>query len=138
MLQEDLTPCATLLYQWIVRKIANRKNNILKFDMRDFQAWSAEFRDFPYSEQEILLAFKQLKQFELLSVTEKEVTVRAKNWNTSKEGRVGLIYLKYSLLILLAVGLFGILKFTSYASNSTRLKMLPNLKPINSGLTGGK
>lgn len=145
MLQENLTPCATLLYQWIVRKISNR-NNMVKLDMRDFQAWSAEFRDFPYSEREILQAFKQLKQLELISVAKTEVTVRAKNWNTSQGSRLAFvgglrshpIYLKCCLVLLLSAGLFGALKLTPAASNSTWLHtQLENLKLPNSGNTAG-
>lgn len=145
MLQENLTPCATLLYQWIVRKISN-KNNMVKLDMRDFQAWSAEFRDFPYSEREILQAFKQLKQLELINVAKTEVTVRAKNWNSSRGSRLPLggglranpIYMKSCLVILLAAGLFGALKFAPAASGSTWLQtQLQNLKLPNSGQAGG-
>lgn len=121
---------------------------MVKLDMRDFQAWSAEFRDFPYSEREILQAFKQLKQLELINVAKTEVTVRAKNWNTSRGSRLpfvgGLrshpIYLKSCLVVLLAAGLFGALKFVPATSTSTWLPtQLQNLKLPNSGdAAGGK
>ncbi len=119
---------------------------MVKLDMRDFQAWSAEFRDFPYSEREILQAFKQLKQLELISVAKTEVTVRAKNWNTSQGGSLRLvggarshpIYLKSCLVVLLAVGLFGALKFAPAASTATWLQtQLQNLKLPNSGNEAG-
>ncbi|MCT7948740.1 hypothetical protein NG798_02960 [Ancylothrix sp. C2] len=76
MLQEELTPCANLLYQWILRKVSGP--SLVKVDIRDFQAWSAEFKEFPYSEREIFQALRQLKQLELINVAKTELTIRAR------------------------------------------------------------
>jgi hypothetical protein len=76
MLKEELTPCANLLYQWILRKVSGP--SLVKVDIRDFQAWSAEFKEFPYSEREIFQALRQLKQLELINVAKTELTIRAK------------------------------------------------------------
>lgn len=88
MLQEQLTPCANLLYQWILRKVPNKATANL--NIKDFQAWSAEFKERPYSEREVLNAFRQLKQLELINVTKTEVTIRAKETETSKGSKSAL------------------------------------------------
>lgn len=88
MLQEQLTPCANLLYQWILRKVPNKATANL--NIRDFQAWSAEFKERPYSEREVLNAFRQLKQLELINVTKTEVTIRAKQTEASNGSKSGL------------------------------------------------
>lgn len=82
MLQEELTPCANLLYQWILRKVSGP--SLVKVDIRDFQAWSAEFKEFPYSEREIFHALRQLKQLELINVAKTELTIRAKGAENQK------------------------------------------------------
>lgn len=140
MLQENLTPCANLLYQWIVQKVSTKNNNILKLDLRDFQAWSAEFRDFPYSEREILKAFRELNQLELISVAKTEVTVRAKHWDSLTGHRqqqaqafmLGSVYLTSGIAVLLAALLLGGLKFPPTAKDITSLQtQLQNLKLPN-------
>ncbi|WP_017717198.1 hypothetical protein [Kamptonema formosum] len=140
MLQENLTPCAGLLYQWIVQKVSTKNNNIIKLDLRDFQAWSAEFRDFPYSEREILKAFRELGQLELISVAKTEVTVRAKRWdslrgNRQQQDRARMsrpVYLTSCIAVLLAALLFGGLKFAPSAADLTSLQtQWQNLKLPN-------
>jgi hypothetical protein len=140
MLQENLTPCADLLYQWIVQKVSTKNNNILKLDLRDFQAWSAEFRDFPYSEREILKAFRELNQLELISVAKTEVTVRAKRWDSLRGSRQQQdrplmsrpVYLTSCIAVLLAALILGGLKFAPSAADLTSLQtQLQNLKLPN-------
>jgi cytochrome c-type biogenesis protein CcmH/NrfG len=58
--------------------------SLVKVDIRDFQAWSAEFKEFPYSEREIFQALRQLKQLELINVAKTELTIRAKGAENQK------------------------------------------------------
>ncbi|MBW4617949.1 MAG: hypothetical protein KME17_01010 [Cyanosarcina radialis HA8281-LM2] len=76
MLEAKLTPCASLLYQWIVARVPLETK--LKVDLQDFQAWTGEYRERSYSDREILDALRQLKTLELIGVSKTEVTVEAK------------------------------------------------------------
>ena len=73
MLEAKLTPCATLLYHWILRK--NSPSDQLKIDLQDFQAWTGEYRETAYSDREIFEALQQLKQHHLVTVGHTEVTL---------------------------------------------------------------
>ena len=73
MLEVKLTPCATMLYHWILRKFPNSDQR--KIDLQDFQAWSGEYRDNAYSDREIFEALQQLKKNHLVSVSHTEVTL---------------------------------------------------------------
>ena len=142
MLQENLTPCASLLYQWIGQKVHIKNKNIIKLDLRDFQAWSAEFRDFPYSEREILKAFRELNQVELISVAKTEVTVRAKCLDSlsgsrqqpARELLSRPVYLTSGIAVLLAALIVGAFNFapTTNALSSLQIQ-LENLKLPNTG-----
>ncbi|MBW4577369.1 MAG: hypothetical protein KME08_19045 [Aphanothece sp. CMT-3BRIN-NPC111] len=73
MLEAKLTTCANLLYQWILPRAATGTN--LKVDLQDFQAWTGEYREKPFSDREILDALRQLKAFQLINVSKTEVTL---------------------------------------------------------------
>ena len=76
MLETKLTTCANLLYQWILPRVAAGKK--LTVDLQDFQAWTAEFREKPFSDREILDALRQLKELNLINVSKTEVTLEVK------------------------------------------------------------
>jgi hypothetical protein len=76
MLEAKLTPCASLLYQWILARVPQETK--LKVDLQDFQAWTGEYREKSYSDREILEALRQLKTLDLIGVSKTEVTVEAK------------------------------------------------------------
>ncbi|MCL1463570.1 hypothetical protein [Argonema galeatum] len=79
MLETKLTTCANLLYQWLLpRATASSK---LKVDLLDFQAWTAEYREKPFSDREILEALRQLKELQLVTVSRAEVTLEVKPEN---------------------------------------------------------
>ena len=73
MLDTKLTTCAYLLYQWIVPRVTAGEKT--KVDLQDFQAWTAEYREKPYSDREILDALRQLKELQLINVSRTEVTL---------------------------------------------------------------
>lgn len=73
MLEAKLTTCASLLYHWILPRAATGTN--LKVDLQDFQAWTGEYREKPFSDREILDALRQLKAFQLINVSRTEVTL---------------------------------------------------------------
>ncbi len=76
MLETKLTTCANLLYQWLLpRSFAGDK---FKIDLQDFQAWTAEYREKPFSDREVLDAIRQLKELQLIRVTNTEVTLEVK------------------------------------------------------------
>jgi hypothetical protein len=76
MLEAKLTPCASLLYQWILARVPPETK--LKVDLQDFQAWTGEYRERSYSDREILEAVRQLKTLDLIGVSKTEVTVEAR------------------------------------------------------------
>lgn len=79
MLETKLTTCANILYQWLLpRASADSK---LKVDLLDFQAWTAEYREKPFSDREILEALRQLKELQLITVSRTEVTLEVKPEN---------------------------------------------------------
>ncbi len=73
MLETKLTTCASLLYQWIERQAKTGEK--LKIDLQDFQAWTGEYREKPYSDREIFEALKQLKEIQCIKVARTEVTL---------------------------------------------------------------
>lgn len=73
MLEAKLTPCATMLYHWILRKFPTSEQ--IKIDLQDFQAWTGEYLDNAYSDREIFEALQQLKQNHLVTVGHTEVTL---------------------------------------------------------------
>jgi hypothetical protein len=75
MLEAKLTTCASLLYQWILPRVT--PGTKLKVDLQDFQAWTGEYLEKPYSDREILDALRQLKQLQLIAVSKTEVTLEA-------------------------------------------------------------
>ncbi|MBW4623917.1 MAG: hypothetical protein KME17_31710 [Cyanosarcina radialis HA8281-LM2] len=76
MLEAKLTPCASLLYRWILARVPLETK--VKVDLQDFQAWTGEHRERCYSDREILEALQQLKKLELIGASKTEVTVEAK------------------------------------------------------------
>ncbi|HEY9848367.1 MAG TPA: hypothetical protein V6D28_02825 [Leptolyngbyaceae cyanobacterium] len=73
MLETKLTTCANLLYQWLLpRSSAGGK---FKIDLQDFQAWTAEYREKPFSDREVLDAIRQLKELHLIRASKTEVTL---------------------------------------------------------------
>jgi predicted acetyltransferase len=73
MIDTKLTTCGNLLYQWILARVA--EGGRIKVDLQDFQAWTAEYREKPYSDREILDALRQLKELQLIDVSKTEVTL---------------------------------------------------------------
>lgn len=73
MLETKLTTCASLLYQWIQRQA--KAGEKLKIDLQDFQAWTGEYREKPYSDREIFDALKQLKELHCIKLARTEVTL---------------------------------------------------------------
>ncbi len=140
MLQEELTPCANLLYQWILRKVSGP--SLVKVDIRDFQAWSAEFKEFPYSEREIFQALRQLKQLELINVAKTELTIRAKRsdlqpakpkFNLAKDWLGRFPINAYLALMVVAVFL-SVLKFAPLLeSRSTQQPQTQSQNILNPG-----
>lgn len=80
MLETPLTNCAHLLYHWIVSRMAE-DTNVVKIDLKDFQAWTAEYREKPYSNQELFEALLQLKELELISLSKTEITLKVEAQN---------------------------------------------------------
>lgn len=74
MLEAKLTPCANLMYSWMMGR--EKGDRQVKVDLQDFQAWTAEYREKAYSDREIFSAFQQLKQHNLIKVARTEVTVK--------------------------------------------------------------
>ncbi|WP_254563985.1 hypothetical protein [Oscillatoria sp. HE19RPO] len=73
MLEAKLNPCANLLYGWIQRRGSGESP--VKVDLQDFKAWTAEYRDHPYSDREIFDALQQLKELAAVAISKTEVTV---------------------------------------------------------------
>lgn len=73
MLEAKLNPCANLLYGWIQRR--GSEESPVKVDLQDFKAWTAEYRDRPYSDREIFDALQQLKELAAVAIAKTEVTV---------------------------------------------------------------
>lgn len=76
MIEAKLTPCASLLYQWILARVPVETK--LKIDLQDFQAWTGEYRERSYSDREILEALYQLKTLDLIGASKTEVTLEVK------------------------------------------------------------
>jgi hypothetical protein len=76
MLEAQLSPCASLLYQWVLLRVSADAKT--KIDLQDFQAWTGEFREKSYSYSEVFAALSQLKDFNLVNVSRTEVTLEAK------------------------------------------------------------
>ncbi|MBC6477341.1 MAG: hypothetical protein GDA56_05660 [Hormoscilla sp. GM7CHS1pb] len=74
MLEAKLTPCANLMYNWMIGRSEGDRQ--LKVDLQDFQAWTGEYREKAYSDREIFIALQQLKQLKLILVAKTEVTVK--------------------------------------------------------------
>lgn len=77
MLDAKLSPCASLLYKWVLLKAP--AGTQIKVDLQDFKAWSGEHRKKPYSDRQIGYALAQLKEFDLVTVTKTQVTMRARH-----------------------------------------------------------
>lgn len=73
MLETKLTTCANLLYQWLLPH--SRAGGKFKIDLLDFQAWTAEYREKPFSDREVLDALRQLKELHLITLSKTEVTL---------------------------------------------------------------
>jgi hypothetical protein len=73
MIETKLTNHASLLYQWILPRVVDGEK--LTIDLQDFQAWTAEYREKPLSDREILDALRQLKDLQLVSLSKTEVTL---------------------------------------------------------------
>jgi hypothetical protein len=76
MLEAKLSPCASLLYQWVLLRIST--DNKLKIDLQDFQAWTGEFREKSYSYGEVFTALCQLKDLNLVNISRTEITLEPK------------------------------------------------------------
>ncbi len=76
MLEAKLNPCANLLYGWIQRRGTGESQ--VTVDLQDFKAWTAEYRDHPYSDREIFDALQQLKEWEAVAIAKTEVTLAVK------------------------------------------------------------
>lgn len=72
MLEAKLTPCASMLYRWILRRDPSSR---LRIDLQDFQAWSGEYRENPYTIAEIFDALGQLQELHLLAIAKIEFTL---------------------------------------------------------------
>ncbi|AFY39756.1 hypothetical protein Lepto7376_3565 [[Leptolyngbya] sp. PCC 7376] len=70
MLKERLTPCATLLYHWLLNRDAFRKLNLA-----NFQIWSEEFLEERFSIKEVDRAFLRLISLGLVRIQNEEITV---------------------------------------------------------------
>ncbi|MCL1475974.1 hypothetical protein [Argonema antarcticum] len=79
MLETKLTTCANLLYQWLLPRTSG--GGKFTVDLQDFQAWTAEYRDKPFSDREIVEALRQLKELQLITVSRTEVTLEVKPEN---------------------------------------------------------
>ncbi len=66
MLNTKLSPCANLLYHWLLIHQDNTQN--INFDLKSFQIWTGEFLDKNASESEILEAMYLLKNLGLIFV----------------------------------------------------------------------
>lgn len=77
MLDAKLSPCASLLYKWVLLKAP--AGTEIKVDLQDFKAWSGEHRKKPYSDRQIGYALAQLKEFELVIVSKTQVTMRVRH-----------------------------------------------------------
>lgn len=76
MLETKLTTCANLLYQWLLPRTSGGSR--FTIDLQDFQAWTAEYREKPFSDREVLDALRQLKELQLIKVSKTEVTLEVK------------------------------------------------------------
>ena len=76
MLETKLSTCANLLYQWLLPR--NSSGSKFTIDLQDFQAWTAEYREKPFSDREVLDALRQLKELQLIKVSKTEVTLEVK------------------------------------------------------------
>ncbi|MFB2919434.1 hypothetical protein [Aerosakkonema funiforme] len=85
MLETKLTTCANLLYQWLLPRVTDAGK--LKVDLQDFRAWTAEYREKPFSDREILDALRQLKELQLITVSRTEVTLEVKQQNFSLDNQ---------------------------------------------------
>lgn len=76
-LMPKLTPCSELLYFWVLAKAPAGTN--IKFDLKDFQAWTGEHRKRPYTMRQIRNAVTQLEEYQLLTISKEEVTAKARH-----------------------------------------------------------
>lgn len=81
MLKTKLSPCANLLYHWILWRQNN--DGQLTIDLQDFKAWTGEYREHPYSDREIFDALQQLKETQSITIGKTEVTVAIEGSNLS-------------------------------------------------------
>jgi hypothetical protein len=78
LLEASLTPCAGLLWKWVLLKAPAGTQVEINFD--DFRAFSSEFREGkPYSHKQIRRAVSQLESFGLLVVSDERVKVLARH-----------------------------------------------------------
>ena len=78
LLEASLTPCAGLLWKWVLLKAPAGTKVEINFD--DFRALSSEFREGkPYSHKQIRRAVSQLESFGLLVVSDERAKVLARH-----------------------------------------------------------
>lgn len=71
MLRERLTPCANLLYHWLLNYTAARR-----VDLSNFQVWSEEFLEERFSTKDVDKAFMRLVQLGLLRIENDRITAK--------------------------------------------------------------
>lgn len=78
MLRERLTPCANLLYHWLLNYTAARR-----VDLSNFQVWSEEFLEKRFSTKDVDKAFMRLLQLGLLRIENDRITAKPIEPHTS-------------------------------------------------------
>ncbi|MBO1350667.1 MAG: hypothetical protein EBE86_026305 [Hormoscilla sp. GUM202] len=68
MLEAKLTPCANLMYNWMMGRSEGDRQ--MKADLQDFQAWTGEYREKAYSE----CAARTLREREIFSAAAVKAT----------------------------------------------------------------
>lgn len=73
MLETKLSPRAALLYHWI--RSRPHHDGRVTLDLQDFQAWTAEYREKPYGDREVLDALREIKAHQFVKVRKTQVTL---------------------------------------------------------------
>ena len=79
MLEAKLTPCASLLYHWILLKAP--AGTLVSFDLKDFRAWTSEHRanGKAYSMKQIRRALGELEDLQLVELQSELIKGRARH-----------------------------------------------------------
>jgi len=67
MLKAKLSPCASLLYEWI-RSHVSRGDRAIKLDLESFRIWTGEYLEKAASWQEINASLSQLAKLRLIAI----------------------------------------------------------------------